>query len=337
MSNDTLTLSIEDASTLVVNALVASSTSEANAASVAEALVAAQMDGLSSHGLSRVPSYASQSASGKVDGFAEPSVTQAVGAALRIDAARGFAYPALTLARREIIERINETGIVCASVFNSHHFGAAGFHVEQLARHGLIAIIVGNSPKAIAPWGGDAALFGTNPIAFAAPRDHNEPVVIDLSLSKVARGKILVAAQNNEAIPDDWALDSQGNPTTNAKAALDGTMLPMGDAKGAQLVLMVELLAAALTGANYGFEASSFFDAEGDNPGVGQLLIAFKPEPLSGGNYNSRIERLIDVMLAQKGVRLPGSRRHDIRDRSNAEGMTLPQALVEEIRALSAN
>ncbi len=336
MSNATTTLSVEDASTLVVNALVASKTSNENAAAVADALVAAQMDGLSGHGLSRVPSYAAQAASGKVDGYAKPQVIDSVGSAVRIDAAKGFAYPALALARQEISNRIDDTGVVCTSVFNSHHFGAAGFHVEQLADDGMVALIVGNSPKAIAPWGGDTALFGTNPIAFAAPRDGNHPVLIDLSLSKVARGKILVAAQNNEVIPDDWALDSSGNPTTDANAALGGTMLPMGEAKGAQLVLMVELLAAALTGANYGFEASSFFDAEGENPGVGQLLIAFKPGPLSGGRYNARIETLIESMLDQQGVRLPGSRRAASRDKSRKDGLVLPAALIEEINALSA-
>lgn len=335
MSAKAITLSVEDASTLVVDALVASSTDEVNARAVASALVAAQMDGLSGHGLSRVPSYAAQAASGKVDGFATALVSETTGNALRIDAANGFAYPALELARREICSRINEAGVVCAAVFNSHHFGAAGFHVEQLASQGLVAIIVGNSPKAIAPWGGNTALFGTNPIAFAAPRNDNPPLVIDLSLSKVARGKVLVAAQNHEPIPDDWALDQQGNPTTDANAALQGTMLPMGDAKGAQLVLMVELLAAALTGSNFGFEASSFFDAEGNSPGVGQLLIAFKPQPLSGGQFDSRIENLIEAMLVQEGVRLPGARRYRIRDQAATAGLSLPVALFEEIKALS--
>ena len=130
-------------------------------------------------------------------------------------------------------------------------------------------MILGNSPKAIAPWGGREGLFGTNPIAFAAPRRAAEPLLIDLSLSKVARGKVMVAAKNGTPIPEGWALDKEGRPTTDAKAALEGTMIPIGDAKGAALVLMVEVLAAALTGANYGFEASSFFTADGPPPGGG--------------------------------------------------------------------
>ena len=141
------------------------------------------------------------------------------------------------------------------------------------AEHGLIGLIFGNSPKAIAPWGGNRGVFGTNPIAFATPRKTEPPLVIDLSLSKVARGKVMTASESGDAIPEGWALDVEGRPTTDPKAALEGTMLPMGDAKGAALVLMVEILSAALTNANFGFEASSFFSPEGPPPGVGQLLL----------------------------------------------------------------
>ena len=171
-----------------------------------------------------------------------------------------------------------ESGIAMAALYHSHHFGQAGYHVERLAQQGLVALVLGNSPKAIAPWGGRDGVFGTNPIAFAAPRQNAEPLLIDLSLSKVARGKVMVAAKNGTAIPEGWALDKDGQPTTDAKAALEGTMIPLGDAKGAALVLMVEILAAAVTGANFGFEASSFFTADGPAPGVGQTLIAIDPE-----------------------------------------------------------
>jgi len=315
--------------------LVRHDTSEANAASVAEALVAAQIDGHAGHGLSRVSSYAGQSHSGKVDGHAQPAAMDVGSAAIRIDGANGFAFPALDLARAEIGRKVAETGIVIAGITRSHHFGAAGRHVELLAEKGLIGLVMGNSPKAIAPWGGKSGVFGTNPIAFAAPRSGGDaPLLIDLSLSKVARGKIMVASKSGDPIPEGWALDADGNPTTDAKAALGGTMIPMGDAKGAALVLMVEILAAALTGANFGYEATSFFDAEGAPPGVGQTLIAIDPSRLSGGAFDQRMDDLIGAILDQPGTRLPGTRRLANREKAAANGVAVPDALFAELESL---
>ncbi len=307
-------------------------TSLENAECVSDALVAAEIDSQSGHGLSRLPSYAAQAASGKVDGYAVPVVESVAAAAVRVDAAHGFAFPALARAVAELDARLDDTGVAVAAVYRSHHFGQAGYHVEQLAKRGRVGLIFGNSPKAIAPWGGHAGLFGTNPIAFAAPRRHAEPLVIDLSLSKVARGKIMVAAKRGQAIEPDWALDAEGRPTTDPQAALSGTMLPMGDAKGAALVMMVEVLAAALTGANFGFEASSFFDAEGPPPGVGQLLFALHGDLLSSGTALVRLQVLIDAILQQPGTRLPGSGR--LHARANAASITIPQGLYDELQAL---
>lgn len=327
--NDSVIVDLDEAQRFVARALERHDTSRANAASVARALVAAEADGQKGHGLSRLPSYAAQAASGKVDGFAEPTVVQESAAAVRIDAACGFAFPAMDLAIDRVAEHARTTGIASAGVFRSHHFGQAGFHVERLAERGLVALGFGNSPRAIAPWGGSDGLFGTNPIAFAAPRAADPPLVIDLSLSKVARGRIMVAAAKGEAIEPGWALDAEGRPTTDAAAAMAGTMLPIGDAKGSALVMMVEILAAALTGANFGYEASSFFDAEGEPPGVGQLLIGFDPAVFSGGAFADRLEALIGAMMAQPGVRLPGSRRLEARARAAAQGIALPRELLD--------
>lgn len=335
MTDDPVILDIESARALVVSALERHDTSPVNAASVAGALLAAERDGQKGHGLSRVPSYAAQAASGKVDGCATPVIVDERQAAVRIDARYGFAFPAMDLAIDWLAGRTPVTAVASAGVFRSHHFGQAGYHVERLAARGLVALAFGNSPKAIAPWGGREGVFGTNPIAFAAPREAADPLVIDLSLSKVARGRVLVAAEAGETIPAGWALDAEGNPTTDARIALAGTMAPMGEAKGAALVLMVEVLAAALTGANFGYEASSFFDAGGEPPGVGQLLIAFDPAAFSGGAFAGRLEALIGAMLAQDGVRLPGSRRIEARARVAAEGLSVQRPLYEKITALA--
>ncbi len=332
----TVTLGLADAELLAKDILVRHDTSEANAECVARALVAAEADGQKGHGLSRLPSYAAQAASGKVDGHALPTLEHGARAALRIDARNGFAFPALAMAVERLSSLAAETGIAAAGVHHSHHFGQAGYHVEQLAASGLIGLVFGNSPKAIAPWGGSEGVFGTNPVAFAAPRRTGPPLVIDLSLSKVARGKVMVAAKQGEPIPEGWALDRHGNPTTDAEAALQGTMLPMGDAKGAALVLMVEILAAALTGARFGFEASSFFTAEGEPPAVGQFLVAIDPRVFSGGAFAQRLETLIGAILEQQGTRLPGARRLGLRAESARNGVVVPAALYDELKALSA-
>ncbi|MBT6277369.1 MAG: Ldh family oxidoreductase, partial [Chromatiales bacterium] len=270
----TVNLSVTELHALTRAILIKNRTSETNAEHVASALTAAEADGQAGHGASRIPSYAAQSKSGKVDGFATPSVTEMAAGAVRVDAAQGFAYPALALGIDELTKRAPKSIVALASIGNSHHSGVVAHHVEPLARAGLIGLSFGNGPQGIAPWGGNRGLFGTNPIAFAAPRRNGPPLVIDMSLSKVARGKVNVAAQRGESIPEGWALDSDGQPTTDPNAALAGTMLPMGEAKGAQLVLMVEILAGAISASNFGFEASSFFLGEGDAPRAGQLLLA---------------------------------------------------------------
>ncbi len=300
-------LSLAEAQDLVVSIMEHHQTSVENALHVAKALVAAEMDGQRGHGLSRVPSYSAQSASGKVDGKAIPIVVGRKSAAVRIDAANGFAYPAFDLAISELTTIARGAGIAAATVFRSHHFGQAGYHAERLAERGLVALVFGNSPQAIAPWGGNRGVFGTNPIAFAAPRIDDVPLLIDLSLSKVARGKVMVAQQLGEPIPEGWALDESGHSTTDPNAALNGTMLPMGGAKGAALVLMVEIMAAGLSGANFGYEATSFFTAEGPPPGVGQLVLAFDPTFFSGGGLSVRLEELLSEIVAQDNVRLPGA------------------------------
>jgi (2R)-3-sulfolactate dehydrogenase (NADP+) len=301
---------------------------------VAKAIVAAEAEGLKGHGLSRLPSYSAQAASGKVNGQVQPTSTRVADAAHRIDARNGFAYPALALAVEKLCATIPKTGIAVAAVTHSHHCGAAGYHVEALAQKGLIGLLFANTPKAIAPWGGDKGVFGTNPIAFAAPRNSHNPLVIDLSLSKVARGKIMVAEQEGKPIPEGWALDARGKPTTDPKAAMAGTMLPMGDAKGAALVLMVEVFAAALTAAHFGFEASSFFTAEGEPPGVGQLLIAVAPMPLSGDAFKDRLEILLTAILTQGNTRLPGDRRQRLHQMARENGIVITEKQYMQLIAL---
>jgi (2R)-3-sulfolactate dehydrogenase (NADP+) len=293
----------------------------------------AEADGLKGHGLSRVPMYAKQAKIGKVDGQAVPVLTCAKSGLIRVDAANGFAYPAIELAETILPDAAQDQTVVAASIHRSHHCGAAGHPVERLAEAGLVAIMFVNTPSAIAPWGGSKAVFGTNPIAFACPLPGRAPLVIDLSLSKVARGKIMTAKQCGEKIPEGWALDAAGQPTTDPDAALAGTMVPMGDAKGTMLALMVELLAAGLTGANFAAEASSYLDDKGPPPGTGQLIVAFNPSAFDG-NAVGRFGTLAQSIEAQPGARLPGMRRLKLREKAKAEGLIVPDALMKEIEAI---
>jgi (2R)-3-sulfolactate dehydrogenase (NADP+) len=326
-------LAADELQDLVTHALMRANTAEDNARCVARALVAADLDGLTSHGVSRLPSYAEQAAGGKVNGHASPCVSSPAPAVVRVDARCGFAYPAIEAGMDAALIKLKDTGIVALAIHNSHHFGVAGHHVEQVAERGALALAFGNSPAAIAPWGGAKAVFGTNPIAFATPRQANPPLVVDLSLSKVARGKVMVARDRQEPIPEDWALDAEGRPTIEPAAVLaGGTMLPLGDAKGAALALAVEILAAGLTGAHFGFEASSFFTGEGEPPRVGQLFILFDATRLAGEGYAERLDHLLSAITSQSGTRLPGQRRLQIRARRRKEGIDVPDKLLDELR-----
>ena len=300
----------------------------ASGASVARALVGAEADGLKGHGLSRLGTYAAMLDRGKIDGQATPTLHRAAPGVVAVDAANGFAYPAIDLAIDQLRALAPQQGIACASIVRSGHCGAAGLHVERLAEHNLVALMFANTPAGMAPWGGQVPVFGTNPIAFAAPRGGSAPIVVDMSVSKVARGNLLAAKQRGESIPEGWALDPDGKPTTDPERGLAGTMLPMGDAKGSALALVVEVLAACLVGAHLSGEASSFLDADGPPPETGQFLIAIAPGAFGHGRFGERMATLAAAIEGQSGARLPGARRIALREKAAREGIEVPALLL---------
>ncbi len=330
--NSTIRIPLDALTTLATEALVNSNTSSSNAEIVAAALVAADADGLASHGVSRVPFYADQAASGKVDGRRTPILEQHATAAIRVDAADGFAYPAIRIGLDRAVEVARDAGVAALTVGNSHHCGAMGYHVEGVAEQRLVALGFSNSPAGIAPWGGTRGSFGTNPIGFACPRGENPPLVVDSSLSAVARGKIMLAEKRGESIPEGWALDAEGRPTCDPQAALAGTMVPIGEAKGSALAMMVELLTAALAGANFAFEASSFFNADGPPPRIAQTVIVLDPDAFGGTFFLDRVEALVADVLSQPGTRLPGERRLRNRATARVEGVNIAENLLAELR-----
>jgi (2R)-3-sulfolactate dehydrogenase (NADP+) len=335
-------VALAELTALVTRALEHAGASAAMAEPTAKALVAADAQGLASHGVARVTQYAAHVRLGRVDGKAVPRIVRAKGGAVLVDAADGFAFPACALAVAEAIARAREHGVAFAAVTNSHHFGAAAYHIEPVAAADMVGLAFGNSPAAMPAWGAHApgkhAIFGTNPIAAVFPRRGALPLVIDLALSEVARGKLMVAAREGKPIPPGWALDRDGNPTTDPKAGLDGMMLPAGGAKGAMLALVVELLCCALTGAHMGFEADTMFNEAGNRPKIGQAFLAIDPGALAGHDvFHERMETLVATMLLDPDVRLPGARRQNLANRAAREGVEVPQPLLDQIGQLAGS
>ena len=304
----------------------------------AAALVDAEAQGLSSHGIARVAQYATHLRNGRADGRAIPVIAGERGGAVLIDARCGLAFPACALAVGEAVSRAREFGVSFAAVTNSHHFGVAAWHLAPIAQARMVGLAFGNSPAAMPAAGGRRALFGTNPIAAVFPREASPPLTIDLSLSEAARGKVMVAAKEGRPIPLGWALDAHGQPTTDAKTALQGSMLAMGGTKGAMLALVVELLVTALTGAALGFVASSFFVDEGNRPRIGQAFVAIDPDALAGNaRYFERVETLVTAMLDDEGVRLPGARRAALAECAAQDGVDIAPALLQQLQVLAAS
>lgn len=309
------------------------------AAATARALVQAEAQGIASHGLSRVPQYATHLKNGRADGRAVAQVARRKGAALLVDAGQGLAFEACELAVREAVAVAREMGVCFVGVSNSHHCGVLVDHLRPVAQAGLVGLAFANSPAAMPVAGGRHAIMGTNPIAAIFPRQGHDPLMIDLSLSEVARGKLMVAAKEGRSIPLGWALDAQGQPTTDPKAGMAGSMLPVGAAsspKGAMLALVVELLVTAVIGAQFGFEASSFFVDEGNAPRIGQAFLVIDPGALGGSaSYFDRIEVLIREMLVDDGVRLAGARRLALERAAAEKGVNIPDALMAQLQALA--
>jgi (2R)-3-sulfolactate dehydrogenase (NADP+) len=327
--------SVEELTQLATRALKKAGASKAMAEATASALVVAETEGLSGHGLSRVALYCGHLREGRADGKARPRVIRKKGGACLVDANGGLAFLATTLAVKEAVKRAKRYGIAFAGVTNSHHFGAAAYHLAPVAQAGLAGLAFTNSPSAINAWGGRKAFYGTNPIAAIFPRKNAEPIVVDLSLTEVARGKIMLHAKEGKPIPPGWAVDKDGNPTTDPKAALAGSMAAIGGVKGATLALMVEILSVALTGAAFSFENDSYFEP-GNKPRIGHAILAIDPEALAGAEaYFTRLEVMISKMLEAEGVRLPGARRQQAAAKARAEGVDIPDALAAELRELA--
>lgn len=305
------------------------------AEAAARHLVRAEAQGLPTHGMSRVPIYCGFLRKGRADGTAQPAMVSERAGVCLIDNRDGLPYVSVQWAVEEVIQRARRNGIAFAGVRNSIHAGVMGIHLLPVAAAGLVGFAFTNSPAAIPAWGGKKALFGTNPVAAAFPRKDRDPLVIDLAMTTVVRGRIMMAMRRGERIPEGWALDRDGRPTTDPKEAIEhGSLFPIGGAKGAMLALAFELVCAALTGAAIGPEADSFFVEQGNRPHIGQAFIAIDPGALAGmEKFYERVETVVGTMLADPEVRLPGARRFAA-EAASVKGMEVPDELLAQIEKL---
>lgn len=319
---------------LARDALLRAGAAPHQAAPVARSTRLAERDGIRSHGLMYVPVYAEHLRCGKVLGDAEPKVTQPRPGVVRVDAAHGFAHAAIDAGWPAFIAAARAQGIAAMAVHRSYNCGVLGHHAERLAGDGLVGLCFTNAPASMAPTGGHRPVIGTNPFALAVPDDAGGArLVIDQSASAIAKSEIILRARQGEKIEPGWALDAGGRPTEDAEAALAGSMRPAGGQKGFGAGLMVEIFAAALSGGNLGLDASPFSGPKGGPPGTGQFFIAIDPAAFSGDAFGPAMARLAESITEQDGARLPGTRRAANRARIEAEGVAVPQELIDRIAA----
>jgi (2R)-3-sulfolactate dehydrogenase (NADP+) len=327
-------LSVTEARTLIEGALVGAGAAPERTGYFADAILDTELSGLEGHGFYWLQFYCAHLRSGKVDRAAEPRVERLSDTAFRVHAANGFAHPAIEAGFKRLIPAAKKYGVAAMAVHRSYNAATLGYHTGVLAKEGLVALGATNSVPAIAPVGGNKPVIGTNPISFAVPGRPGEiAFLIDQSASAIAWTAVKRAAEENRPIPVGWALDANGNDTTDARKGLEGSMAPAGGAKGFGIGLMVEVLCAALAGGVLGPDMGSFVEDDGKPIGNGQFFVAFEPGMFSGDVFAKRIEALCASIGAQEGARLPNARRTANKARLEAEGLPIERSLYERLQA----
>ena len=336
---DTVRLTIDEVHSIAMDTLMARGCSRDQARAIADTVTAAERDGAASHGLFRIPFYVRAIEKAGAAPDAVPTVSDLAPGVVRVDGGMGFAPLALQTGAEPLAERARSQGIAALALNNVFHIAALWPEVERLTDQGLVAFAFTGAINYVAPAGGTDALYGTNPMAFGWPRADGPPVVFDQASSAAARGEIQLHLRAGKSIPEGWALGPDGQPTTDPETALAGAQLPFGGHKGAAIALMVELLAGALIGDLFSYEAGEY-DANGSGaPRGGEFMIAIDPARCVPDGDRARqlahAEALFERVLGQGGTRLPGQRRHEIRARSEAEGVDVARNTVDEVRELA--
>ncbi|KFB09029.1 Malate/L-lactate dehydrogenase [Nitratireductor basaltis] len=288
-------------------------------------IVAGERDACKSHGVYRLEGCLRTIKAGKVETHANPVFSADEGAILRIDADGGFANAAFELGAPRLVERAHELGMAALVINDCTHFSALWPEIEALTDKGVAAMAMCPSYASVAPSGGTAPLLGTNPFAFGWPRKDQPPYVFDFATSVAARGEIELHRQAGKPLPEGWAIDREGNPTTDPAAALEGAMLPFGSHKGSAISTMIELLAGVMIGDLTSPEALEALGTTTLAPAHGELILAFDPTRFANGRPGDPFERAETLFeaIAGQGARLPSQRRFAARKKSLTEGIEL--------------
>ena len=328
-------MTVAEIETLARQALLAAGASGVAAGSLARAIAAAEAEGLASHGLAYLPTYCSHLRCGKVRTDAVLQVSKPRPGLVLVDAGNGFAHPAIDAGFAELIPMARSQGIAALAIRSSYNCGVLGYHTDRLAAAGLVGLGFTHAPASIAPVGGLKPVVGTNPIGIAVPDGKGGVALsIDQSASVIAKSEIMRRKRAGESIPEGWAFGPDGAPTIDPAIALQGTMAPSGGYKGVGIALLVEILAAAASGAVLSSEASPFSGTAGGPPSTGQFFIAIDAGTSSGGRFNDAIRRLTGAIAGQPGGRLPGAKRAAARAGSAQAGIMVRRELLAEIEAL---
>ncbi|MDR7316355.1 Ldh family oxidoreductase [Brevibacillus nitrificans] len=315
--------------------------SERHAQTVAQSLVHADLRGIESHGLSRLPIYLSRIKAGVLSLREAPEIVRQDGAAALVDGKNQLGAVIGQTALELAMSLARQTGIGFVGVRHSNHFGSCSFYAEKAIEKGLILLVLSNAPESMAPTGGIRPFFGTNPIAIGIPAGQEAPFLLDMATSVVARGKIALAAKKGEQIPEDWAIDPDGNPTTDPQRALLGSLLPIGGAKGYGLAMFIDILCGLLTGAASGPAVQSLYDNWTHPQNIGHVFLTIDIQrfwPLTV--FQSRMDeyiREIKSVPKRAGIEeilIPGEieRRKMIEQQAN--GVKLSAAIAQELEQL---
>ena len=333
MSNiETREISLSDIEKLALSVFTKHGCSADNAAALARTVVRAERDGSLSHGLFRVPGYIASLNSGKVKGDALPKIQQSLPCVITVDGDHGYAPLALETGLPVLAKAASEAGIAVMRVINSFHFAAMWPETEYLAEQGLAGLACTASKPSVAPAGASQAFFGTNPISFAWPRPGHTPIVFDMATSTLAKGDVQIAARDGHAVPPGTGLGPDGQPSDDPAEILRGVLLPFGGYKGSAIALMVEFLAAGMTGDYFSYEAAQHDNNDGGPAKGGEFVLAMSPQLIAGEGWQAHNEDFIQTLSALEGVRLPGQRRH--KNRLDTGPRQINAALLDRINSL---
>lgn len=311
---------------------------------VADSLVSSDLRGVGSHGVTRMGIYVERLKMGLINPQPNVAVASESEAALLVDADNGLGPVVAVRALDLGLSKAKQSGGASVGVKHSNHYGAGAYYVQRAVEQDTIAFAYSNAPPTMAPWGGVEPYIGTNPYTYGVPAGEHEPIIFDMATSVVARGKIILAAKKGEPIPEGWAIDRSGQPTTDAQAALDGTVLPFGGPKGYAISLMVDIMAGVLTGAGFGPRINSLYDNFDQPQNVGAFfqvtdVSSFMPP----SEFKARVDQMIGEIKSTRKAQgteeifLPGEIESRMEQQQLASGITFDSETLAELEEVGKN